>query len=123
MFTIPKFLVSVASPVFPRMKFLYKNKEYLQAESPQFDFPSVHLHGTQDQYKEMLTCHRLFTQRSQPVLITFNEAHKFPRCIDDHFFRDLKEFVRGRFVDKNGTAAGSEGFEVNYEQFNFEVRV
>lgn len=92
----------MASPVFPRMKFLYKNKEYPQSESPQFDFPSIHLHGTLDQYKEHLNCHKLFKKESNPVLITFNEAHKFPRCIDDHYFRDLKEFVRQQFVQKNG---------------------
>jgi hypothetical protein len=45
-FVMPKFMISVASPVFPNMKFLYKNKEQSQDLKPTFDFPSLHMYGT-----------------------------------------------------------------------------
>lgn len=44
-FKIPRFLICVASPVFPRMRFSYKNITYPQAQEPTFDFPSIHLNG------------------------------------------------------------------------------
>ena len=46
-FEMPKFMISVASPVF-KMKFRYKGQTYEQRMTPQFNFPSVHLHGTSD---------------------------------------------------------------------------
>ena len=121
-FVVPKFMISVASPVFPRMKFLYKNQEYPQLDTPYFDFPSVHLHGLKDTYFKTLTCHKLFKESAKPIVISFNEAHKFPRCIEDEGFGQLKQFVKDRFTEKNGEHDGELEFEVNYDKFNFEVR-
>jgi hypothetical protein len=45
---MPKFMITVASPVFPHMKFLYRGKIEKQQETPHFDFPSCHLHGMKD---------------------------------------------------------------------------
>ncbi len=65
-FKIPKFLISVASPVFPRMRFSYKNIEYSQASEATFNFPSIHLNGIKDIYAQQLTCHQLFKPESNP---------------------------------------------------------
>jgi len=71
--------MTVASPVFTNMKFIYNDKVYDQLQLPQFNFPSVHLHGTQDNYSKFLTINELFTKESKPLVIEFNEGHKFPR--------------------------------------------
>lgn len=80
----------VASPVFPGMKFSYKNIEYEQSNEPTFKFPSIHLNGLKDTYLANLTCHQLFHPNSNPKVITFDEGHKFPRCISDEGFTTLK---------------------------------
>lgn len=100
-FEMPKFLMTVASPVFTNMKIYYKNQVYDQQSVPQFNFPSVHLHGTQDTYLKYLKIHELFDPESKPQVIEFDEGHKFPRCISDEGFRQLKAFVRDRYMEKN----------------------
>ena len=72
-------MISVASPVFPKMKFKYKNEEYAQRCVPQFDFPSIHLQGTKDQYNADVTIEQLFKKEANPVVVVFEEGHKFPR--------------------------------------------
>jgi hypothetical protein len=52
-------------------------------------------------------------------VISFDEGHKFPRCISDEGFGVLKDFVKEQFTEKNGSEVG---FEVDYEKYNFEVR-
>ena len=121
---MPKFLIAVASPVFPKMKFLYKNVEYSQRCTAQFDFPSCHLNGKKDTFAKNLTCHTLFKGKSEgaaypPQVVEFNEGHKFPRRIDDENFASLKQFVKDMYVQKNNN---EDGFEVDYEKYNFEVR-
>ena len=71
---------------------------------------------------DTLTFHKLFFESANPIVIEFNESHKFPRCIDTIGFNKLKQFVRDRYIEKNGEAEGSMGFEVDYDRFNFEVR-
>ena len=61
------------------------------------------MHGTKDTYLKYLKIHELFTEDSNPVVIEFEEGHKFPRCISDEGFYQLKEFVRARYVEKNGS--------------------
>lgn len=56
LFKVPEFMISVASPVFPKMKFYYKGIEYLQVSQPMFDFPSMHLNGSKDKYFELCKC-------------------------------------------------------------------
>ena len=99
---MPKFIVSVASPVFPRMKFMYKQREYATLEQPIFNFPSVHLHGLKDPFFDTLNFHKLFFESANPIVIEFNESHKFPRCIETEGFNKLKKFVRDRYIEKNG---------------------
>ena len=93
---MPRFMVSVASPVFPKMKFKYKNQEYAQRCTPQFNFPSIHLQGTKDQYNENeknVTIDQLFMKEAKPIKVVFEEGHKFPRTIADSEFAKLKNFV------------------------------
>ena len=56
-FPMPKFLVTIACPVFPSnlQKFLYKDKAYGQELDKQFNFPSVHLQGKSDPLRKYLT--------------------------------------------------------------------
>jgi hypothetical protein len=56
-FQLPKFMISIASPVFPNMKFEYNGIEYKYENVPMFNFPSIHLNGLKDQYAPLLTCH------------------------------------------------------------------
>ena len=116
---MPKFMISVASPVFPKMKFKYKNEEYAQRCVPQFDFPSIHLQGTKDQYNADVTIEQLFKKESNPVVVVFEEGHKFPRTIADSEFAKLKTFVLSQYVLKNGS---DDGFDCDYERYNFQVR-
>ena len=84
---MPDFMISVASPVFPEMAFRYKNEVYTQRTTVQFDFPSIHLYGKLDKYKEQLTIHSLF---SNPQVIWFNASHRFPRELTTEDFTILK---------------------------------
>ena len=118
-FQMPKFMISVACPVFEGMKFKYKDQYYEQRTTKQFSFPSIHLVGTKDKYYQNLKCFSLFTDESQPKQINFDEGHKFPRAISDDDYGVLKEFVFEQYTSKNGDA---EGFDVDTERYNFEVR-
>jgi hypothetical protein len=118
-FVMPKFMISVASPVFPNMKFLYKNKEYSQDRKPTFDFPSLHMYGATDEYKDHMNIHKLFKPNSGCEIVEFEEGHKFPRSLPGDGFLKLKEFVKQRFIEKNGI---DSGFEVDYENYNFAVK-
>jgi hypothetical protein len=82
----------------------------------------VHLHGKKDTFSKYLTIKQLFTEESEPLVIEFDEGHKFPRHISDEGFTALKEFVRARYVEKNSHEKDNENFEVDYEKFNFCVR-
>ena len=44
------------------------------------------MHGTKDGYIEHLTIKKLFTEASKPLVIEFDEGHKFPRAISDEGF-------------------------------------
>jgi hypothetical protein len=48
-----------------------------------FDFPSLHLHGTKDVYGKMLTIEKLFKEESNPIVVTYEDGHKFPRALSD----------------------------------------
>jgi hypothetical protein len=80
------------------------------------------LHGLKDSYYSKLTFHKLFYESSNPLVIEFNEPHKFPRCIDDEGFAKLKRFVRDRYLEKNGEQDGIMGFQVDYDKFDFEIK-
>ena len=115
-FQMPKFMISVASPVFPKMKFKYKNQEYAQRCIPQFNFPSIHLQGTKDQYNADVRIEQLFMKEANPVVVSFDEGHKFPRIISDPEFAKLKTFVLEQYNVKNGSF---DGFDCDYERYNF----
>ena len=95
---MPKFLITVASPVFPHMKFLYRGKIEKQQETPHFDFPSCHLHGLKDQVcGAYLNIDKLFKKpynSTDLTVIPYDEAHKFPRSLEDKHFEMLKEFIK-----------------------------
>ena len=86
---MPKFIITCASPVFD-MRFRYKGELYTQRRTPQFNFPSIHMHGTQDHYKKNLVTHTLFTEESNPQEILFDAGHRFPRELDNESFNKLK---------------------------------
>ena len=117
---MPKFMISVASPVFPKMRFRYKGEEYVQRTIPQFSFPSIHLHGAHDDFKDSLTIHELFEPASNPKVIEFDAGHRFPRELPQEGFTELKTFVKDRFVAKNGSDAD---FDVDHQEYNFNVRL
>ena len=103
-------MISVASPVFPQMKFRYKGEEYSQRMVPQFEFPSIHLNGRTDNFARNLTIQNLFTEESNAKVVEYNEGHRFPRAIPDVGYQVLKNFVLEQFVAKNGT---EQGFDVD----------
>ena len=76
------------------MKFLYKKELYAQRLTPQFNFPSIHLHGTQDTFKNDLTVNTLFDTASNPIVVEYDAGHRFPRQLSDEGFAMLKSFVR-----------------------------
>lgn len=112
-------MISIASPVFPKMKFEYKNIEYGYVSIPMFDFPSIHLKGTKDNYLTQLTCDKHFKPESNPLVVTFEDGHRFPRCLSDEGFTVLKNFVKAQFINKNGDETG---IEIDYERYNFDVK-
>ena len=118
-FQMPKFFMNVASPVFD-MRFSYKGELFTQRTTVQFNFPSIHLHGTQDEFKANLTTHTLFDPASNPQVIDFDEGHKFPRQLTNESFDKLKAFVKARYVDKNGN---DNEYDVEYSEYNFQVRI
>ena len=79
----------------------------------------MHLYGSLDKYKDKLTVHDLFTDESNPQHIFYEEGHKFPRSLPKEGFNQLKEFAKARFIEKNNS---DEGFEVDYDSYNFVVK-
>lgn len=75
--------------------------------------------GTEDTFKEHLNVHKLFEAASNPIVVTYNEGHRFPRRLSDEGFTALKDFVRARYEEKNGDDAE---FDVEYTEYNFNVR-
>ena len=45
---MPKFVITVASPVYPKMKFTYEGQEYLQEHFQELQYPSLHMKGSKD---------------------------------------------------------------------------
>ena len=118
-FQMPRFLMSCSSPVFD-MRFRYKGELYTQRRTQQFNFPSLHMHGTQDEFKKNLVSHTLFTEDSNPQVIEFEAGHRFPRELSKDGFLKLKNFVREQFIAKNGN---DDEFECEYNDYNFQVRI
>jgi hypothetical protein len=56
----------------------------------QYPFESVHLIGTKDFYKNYFTTHLMY---KEPVLIYYDEGHKFPKEYPDDIFEPLKKFL------------------------------
>lgn len=108
-------MISVASPVFD-MKFRYKGEQYAQRRTPQFNFPSIHLHGIMDPFKPYLHLHTLFEPSSNPLVVEYDAGHRFPRSLPKEGFSELKNFVKDQYVTKNGNDAD---FDVEYTEFNF----
>jgi len=61
---------------------------------PQFDFPSIHLIGTQDKFINDLTTHTLFWASSNPQVVEYDAGHRFPRELPEEGFAVLKKFLR-----------------------------
>ena len=79
---MPRFFITVASPISVGMKFEYKGKSYAQRFTKQFDFPSLHFVSPMDKYiAEGLTTDKLFTDKSKPKLIMYDEGHMFPKTL------------------------------------------
>jgi len=69
-----------------------------------------------------LNIDKLFKKPYNPTdltVIPYDEAHKFPRSLEDKHFEMLKEFVKNQFRQKNGS---DEDFEVDYEKYDFRVK-
>ena len=82
--------------------------------------PSIHLKGSKDKFAPQLTIEKLFFPEFNPLVIPYDDGHRFPRSLSDESFSILKNFVREQFKSKNG---GENGFEVDYESYNFEVKI
>ena len=92
-FEMPKFMITVASPVFD-MQFHYKGEYYRQRMTPQFNFPSIHLHGTEDKFSNQLNIHELFEEQANAQVVEYDAGHRFPRKLTDDGFNKLKHFVQ-----------------------------
>ena len=75
---------------------------------------SLHIYGNKDEYKSYMTEHNLYNK--DPIVITHEEGHKFPRAINDDDFDKLKIFVKKHFTTKFGE---EEPFNIPVEKFNF----
>ena len=116
---MPKFMITVASPVFD-MQFKYKNQFYRQPFTPQFNFPAIHLHGSEDEYKDNLVIHTLFQpSENNSKVIPYESGHTFPRQLTNDGFAELKQFVKQQYEVKNGS---DDQFDVDYDEFNFNLR-
>lgn len=111
--SIPRFIISVAGPYFPKMLVEYKGENFSQEK---FTFPieSLHIYGEIDEYKAFMTEHELFTK--DPVVVTHAEGHKFPRAFTDDDYEKLTAFVKKQYVAKFGS---DEGFALTLDKFNF----
>ena len=56
----------------------------------QYPFESVHMIGTKDFYKDYFTTHHMY---KDPILIYYDEGHKFPKEYPDDIFEPLKKFL------------------------------
>ena len=113
---MPKFVIFVASPVFKNMVLNYKGNKYAHTDEPILPMPSLHINGTKDYLYEKLTAHHLFTPESKPVVIEFEDGHRFPRKLGDAEYRQMTDFLRKQYELKNGSA---EGFDVTHEHYDF----
>ena len=116
--SIPRFLVNIATPLYPTMKFEYKGTEYGHLNQPIFDFPSIHLKGTKDRNGAHLNSEKYFKPSSEPQVVVFEDGHRFPRLLSEEGFGRLKSFIKAQFVAKNGSDLG---WEVDYEKYDFEI--
>ena len=55
-------------------------------------------------------------KEANPVVVSFDEGHKFPRIIPDPEFAKLRTFVLEQYNTKNGSY---DGFDCDYERYNF----
>ena len=114
---MPRFFITVGSPVSAKMKFYYKGQLYSQRFTQQFNFPSLHIVGSKDQFIESgQTADKLFTTESKPKLIVHDEGHKFPRAIKDDDFAVLKKFILDEYTHKFGS---DKEFKCDYEKYDF----
>ena len=96
---LPSFVITVASPVFPDMKFVYKKETFEQKTEAHIDIPSVHLIGTKDQYFDKMTANNLFFNSK---VVLYHEGHKFPREIPEEGVNTLTEFITEQYMKVNG---------------------
>lgn len=61
-----------------------------------------------------MTEHNLYTK--DPIVITHEEGHKFPRALTDEDYDKLKTFIKKHFSSKFGE---DEPFSMPLEKFNF----
>ena len=73
----------MASPVFPQMKFVYNGLEYGYKDENMLKVPSIHLKGTKDKFSDLLTIDSLFFPEFNPLVIPFDDGHRFPRSLSD----------------------------------------
>ena len=78
---LPRFVITVASPVFERTEINYKEANYQFEGSRHLDVPSLHLCGLQDQLFPYLSHDKLFTLASNPRKLIYDDGHKFPRSL------------------------------------------
>ncbi|TNV76126.1 hypothetical protein FGO68_gene3739 [Halteria grandinella] len=77
-----------------------------------FPVESVHLYGKKDEYLHLMTAHTLFTKN--PLVLSYEQGHQFPRALADEDFEKLKDFVRRQYVSKYGS---DEGFSIEATKY------
>ena len=94
----PKFHISVAGPVFSYMHVDYKGSWIEEDLTFKYPLESVHLIGTKDFYKDYMTQPQLY---NDPIIINFEDGHRFPKDLSTEEFAPLKDFIERKFTEKN----------------------
>ncbi len=94
----PSFHISVAGPVFDYMHVQYKGQWVEEDLSFNYPLESVHLIGTKDFYKDNMTQPALY---KDPIVINYDDGHRFPRDLSTDEFKPLKEFINLKYQTKN----------------------
>ena len=112
---MPKFVITVASPIFENTKINYNGQVHIPINTPFLTSPSLHMHGLKDPYFTSLTYENLFVNESKPKVVIYDDGHKFPRYLTAENNEILNNFVKEQYIEK---FKSDESFILN-NVFNF----
>ena len=95
---MPEFLISIGAPVYEETKLKYKEEIYLHPEPEKFiNLSSLHMKGSKDPYFPRLSNERFYIK--DPLVVNYDDGHKFPRFLEESEFSKLREFVKKQYEE------------------------